>query len=99
MVAETLADALLCAANAALVLDINLGGLALGIQKVESEWEVNDADTVAASASARCNITCHTVSTCVRSHSTAASLAWRALQASICATGAMANGSGCTRNW
>lgn len=37
MVAETLADALLCAANAALVLDINLGGLALGIQKVESE--------------------------------------------------------------
>ena len=52
-VAETQADALLCAAHSALMLDVNLGGLALGVREVESEWEVDDADGVACSASAR----------------------------------------------
>ena len=52
-IAETQADALICAAHSALMGDVNLGGLALGIREVESEWEVDDADGVAASTSAR----------------------------------------------
>jgi hypothetical protein len=60
-VAETEADALLCAAHAALMLDTNLGGLALGVREVESEWEVDDADGVAASTSARYQITYRTL--------------------------------------
>jgi hypothetical protein len=60
-VAETQADALLCAAHAALMLDVNLGGLALGVREVESEWEVDDADGVACSASARYQITYRTL--------------------------------------
>ena len=60
-VAETQADALLCAAHAALMLDVNLGGLALGVREVESEWEVDDADGVAASTSARYQITFRTL--------------------------------------
>ncbi|MBP9904504.1 MAG: hypothetical protein KBF66_03025 [Rhodoferax sp.] len=61
LVAETQADALLCAAHAALMTDTNLGGLALGIREVESEWEVDDADGVAASVSARYQITYRTL--------------------------------------
>ena len=60
-IAETLADALLCAAHAALMVDTNLGGVALGIREVESEWEVDDADGVAASTSARYQITYRTL--------------------------------------
>ena len=60
-IAETQADALLCAAHAALMVDTNLGGLALGIREVESEWEVDDADGVAASTSARYQITYRTL--------------------------------------
>jgi hypothetical protein len=60
-VAETQADALLCAAHATLMLDVNLGGLALGVREVESEWEVDDADGVAASTSARYQITYRTL--------------------------------------
>jgi hypothetical protein len=60
-VAETQADALLCAAHSALMLDVNLGGLALGVREVESEWEVEDADGVAASTSARYQITYRTL--------------------------------------
>jgi len=61
MVAETLADALLCAAHACLMADTNLGGLALGIREVESEWEVDDADGIACSTSARYQITYRTL--------------------------------------
>lgn len=60
-VAETQADALLCAAHSALMLDVNLDGLALGIKEIESEWEVDDADGVAASTSARYQITYRTL--------------------------------------
>ena len=60
-VAETQADALLCAAHSALMLDVNLGGLALGVREVESEWEVDDADGVACSASARYQISYRTL--------------------------------------
>jgi hypothetical protein len=44
-----------------LMLDVNLGGLALGVREVESEWEVDDADGVAASTSARYQITYRTL--------------------------------------
>lgn len=59
--AETQADALLCAAHAALMSDVNLGSLALGIREVESEWEIDDADGVACSASARYQISYRTL--------------------------------------
>ena len=61
VIPETQADALLCAAHATLMLDVNLGGLALGIREVEFEWEIDDADGVAASTSARYQITYHTL--------------------------------------
>ena len=60
-IAETQADALLCAAHAVLMVDTNLGGLALGVREVESEWEVDDADGVAASTSARYQISYRTL--------------------------------------
>ena len=43
------------------MVDTNLGGLALGIREVESEWEVDDADGVAASTSARYQISYRTL--------------------------------------
>ena len=61
VIPETQADALLCAAHAALMFDTNLSGLALGIREVESEWEVDDADAVAASTSGRYQITYRTL--------------------------------------
>lgn len=60
-VAETQADALLCTAHAALMLDTNLGGLAIGIREIESEWEIDDADAVACSTSARYQISYRTL--------------------------------------
>jgi hypothetical protein len=59
--AETEADALLTAAHAALMADVNLGGLALGIREQECEWEVEDADAVAAAIPARYAITYRTL--------------------------------------
>jgi len=61
VIPETQADALLCAAHAALMSDVNLGGLALGFREVESEWEVDDADGIACSTSARYQITYRTL--------------------------------------
>jgi hypothetical protein len=58
---EPQADALLCAAHAALMLDVNLGGLALGIHDLECEWEVEDADAIAAAIPARYRITYRTL--------------------------------------
>lgn len=60
-VAETVADALLTAAHAALLADGNLGGLALGLRELEVEWEVEDADAVAAALPARYRITYRTL--------------------------------------
>lgn len=60
-VPETQADALLAAAHAALMADANLGGLALGIQELECEWDVEDADAVAAAIPARYRITYRTL--------------------------------------
>ena len=58
---ETEADQLLTAAHAALMADLNLGGLALGIREQECEWEVEDADAVAAAMPARYTITYRTL--------------------------------------
>ena len=60
---ETEADRLLAAAHAALLADRNLGGLALGIRELECEWDVEDADAVAASIPARYAITYRTLDT------------------------------------
>ena len=43
------------------MLDVNLGGLVLGIKEVECEWEVEDADAVAAAIPARYCITYRTL--------------------------------------
>jgi hypothetical protein len=58
---ETEADRLLTAVHAALMADPNLGGLALGIREQECEWEVEDADAVAAAIPARYAITYRTL--------------------------------------
>jgi len=59
--AETEADHLLTAAHRALMADGNLGGLALGIREQDCEWEVEDADAVAAAIPARYRITYRTL--------------------------------------
>lgn len=58
---ETEADRLLTAAHAALMADPNLGGLCLGIREQACEWEVEDADAVAAAMPARYAITYRTL--------------------------------------
>ena len=60
---ETEADQLLTAAHAALLADRNLGGLALGIRELDCEWDVEDADAVAASIPARYCVTYRTLDT------------------------------------
>ncbi len=60
-VAETMADALLCAAHTVLMLDVNLGGLTLGLKETESEWDIEDADAVACSVSTHYQITYRTL--------------------------------------
>lgn len=61
LVAEALADELLCAAHAALMADVNLDGLSLGLREVECEWDVEDADALACSIPARYRITYRTL--------------------------------------
>lgn len=58
---ETEADRLLTAAHAALMADLNLGGLALGIREQECDWETEDADAVAAAIPARYCVTYRTL--------------------------------------
>ncbi len=58
---ETEADQLMTAAHAALMANLNLGGLALGIREQGCEWDVEDADAVAAEVSARYCITYRTL--------------------------------------
>ncbi len=61
VIPDTEADRLLTAAHAALLADGNLGGLALGIRELDCEWEVDDADAVAAAIPARYRITYRTL--------------------------------------
>lgn len=58
---ETEADRLLAAAHAALFQDVNLGGLCLGVRELDSDFEVEDADAVAAAIPARYTITYRTL--------------------------------------
>lgn len=53
---ETEADRLIAAAHAALFQNVNLGGLCLGIRELDSDFEVEDADAVAAAIPARYQI-------------------------------------------
>lgn len=58
---ETQADQLIAAAHKALMANANLGGLCLGIRELETEWELEDADAVAAAIPARYRITYRTL--------------------------------------
>lgn len=60
---ETQADLILTAAHAALMADRNLGGLALGIREQDCDWDVEDADAVAAAIPARYCISYRTLDT------------------------------------
>lgn len=50
---ETVADALLVAAHAAVFANANLGGLCVGVRELDCEWDVQDADAQIASLPAR----------------------------------------------
>ena len=58
---EAVADGLIVAAHAALTADANLGGLALGVQEVDCEWDAEDADAGAVALPARYAIRYRTV--------------------------------------
>lgn len=58
---EAIADRLLVAAHAALLANVNLGGLCIGIHEVDCEWDVEDADATAAAIPARYQITYRTL--------------------------------------
>lgn len=58
---ESLADSLLVCAHRALFLDVNLGGLCLGISELDADWEVEDADAIAAALPARYQISYRTL--------------------------------------
>ena len=58
--AAQVADALLVAAHAALFADVNLGGLALGLKELDTEWDLEDADATACAIPARYQITYRT---------------------------------------
>lgn len=57
---EVIADRLLVAAHAALFANLNLGGLCLGIQELDCEWDVEDADATAVAIPARYQVTYRT---------------------------------------
>ena len=62
LVAETEADGLLTAAHAAVMADVNLAGLALGIREIDAEFDIEDADATAAAIPQRYRITYRTLS-------------------------------------
>ena len=62
LVAETEADELLTAAHAAVMLDVNLAGLALGVREIDAEFDIEDADATAAAIPQRYRITYRTLS-------------------------------------
>ena len=61
LLAETEADALLTAAHAAVMLDVNLAGLALGVREIDAEFDIEDADATAAAIPQRYRITYRTL--------------------------------------
>ena len=58
---EAIADRLLVAVHAALFDSANLNGLCLGLKELDCEWDVEDADALAASIPARYQITYRTI--------------------------------------
>jgi hypothetical protein len=58
---EPLADRLLTAAHAALLSDVTLGGLALGLAELDCDWQQDDADLEAAAIPARYQLTYRTL--------------------------------------
>jgi hypothetical protein len=55
------ADALICAAHAALFTDVSLGGLALDITELEADYQIEDADLDAIAIPALYRITYRTL--------------------------------------
>ncbi|MDI6750492.1 MAG: hypothetical protein QMD73_09985 [Rhodocyclaceae bacterium] len=55
------ADDLICRAHVALLADVTLGGLALGIQEAETDWQAEDADIEAIAIPASYRITYRTL--------------------------------------
>lgn len=58
---EPVADRLMTAAHAALMTDVGLDGLALGMEETDCEWQQEDADMEAAALPARYRITYRTL--------------------------------------
>lgn len=58
---EPIADRLITAAHAALLADVTLGGLTLGIREIDCDWQQDDADMEAAAIPARYQITYRTL--------------------------------------
>jgi hypothetical protein len=58
---EAVADRLLVAAHAAIFAGVNLGGLCLGIQELDADWDTEDADAGICAIPARYQITYRTL--------------------------------------
>lgn len=58
---EVIADRLLVATHAALFGNTNLDGLCLGLKELDCEWDVEDADAIAAAIPARYQFTYRTL--------------------------------------
>ena len=59
--AEMMADRLMVACHTALFSDPNLGGTTLGLQELDCDWDIEDADATAAAIPARYQITYRTL--------------------------------------
>lgn len=59
--AEVIADRLQVAAHAALFADANFGGLCIGLQQLDCEWDIEDADATAAAIPTRYQVTYRTL--------------------------------------
>ena len=59
--AEVTADRLMVACHTALFSDPNLGGTTLGLQELDCDWDIEDADATAAAIPARYQITYRTL--------------------------------------
>ena len=59
--AEVIADRLQVAAHAALFADVNFGGLCIGLQQLDCEWDIEDADATAAAIPTRYQVTYRTL--------------------------------------
>jgi hypothetical protein len=59
--AEVIADRLQVAAHAALFADANFGGLCIGLQELDCEWDIEDADATAAAIPTRYQVTYRTL--------------------------------------